>query len=198
MVWNRLLDYFTARPWRMSQENGGVVLNQASHFLDILLYLFGVPSLVEGTMGNLRHDLPVEDSAQGTIAFLNGIAVEFVCTTAAPPGCNWTQLTITGTNGKMVLYGKAWERIDTTINDAVVSALTKTLEGPLSGDHTGLLQRVALQLSGEEVEVVDAEEGMHAVRLINHIYKNFQRDSAALRKYFQPLLKGERNDGSCP
>ena len=78
-------------------ENGGVVLNQASHFLDILIYLLGEPLGVEGIMGNIRRKIPVEDAARTSIAFRNGGVAEFSCTTAPAEGHNQARLTHEGT-----------------------------------------------------------------------------------------------------
>jgi len=49
-------------------------MNQASHFLDILLYLFGDAVGGEGIRGNLRHSLAVEDTVSGRLIFLNDVA----------------------------------------------------------------------------------------------------------------------------
>jgi len=174
--------------WRQSPENGGVVLNQASHFLDILLYLFGEHSKVEGVLGNIRHRIPVEDTAKGSITFSNGVLVEFACTIAAPPGCNWGQLTITGSRGSIMLDGKAWERVETSFDNSITS-IVANLKPPLSGDHIGFLQRVVWRLSGKNIEVVDGIEGMRSVRLIDHIYRSFKPDIKPLRNYFLPLFE---------
>lgn len=190
MIWNRRPEFFASRTWRMRRENGGVVLNQASHFLDILLYIFGEPSSVEGIIGNLHHNMPVEDAARGVITFINGVEVEFACTTAAPPGYNWSQLIICGTQGNLTLSGKGWEMFETTIDNATITELAGMLEAPLSGDHFGYFQRVARRLSGEVVEIVDAKEGMNTVRLIDRIYRSFKPDNTTLRNYFLPLFQG--------
>lgn len=73
--------YYKKSDWkgRFSKEGGGVVIDQAIHYLDILRWL--VPSHVEYVEANcsnrLHSFIDVEDSAEGVIKFRNGFYVCF-------------------------------------------------------------------------------------------------------------------------
>jgi predicted dehydrogenase len=181
--WSRRSAYFDEKPWRRSAESGGVIANQASHFLDLLLYLFGEPQELAGAIGNVRHAIDCEDSARGTIAFANGLHARFECTTAAPDGCNASSLTIQARHGAIRVGGRDLDRFIEPLPPALAS-IADTLAEPLSGDHRGYLERVARFLGGEPVEVVDGGEGARAVRLIERIYATFHRDDGPLRAHF--------------
>lgn len=181
--WNRRPEYFADKPWRTRTENGGVVANQGSHFLDLLLYLFGEPRGLSGIFGNVRHAIDCEDSARGTIEFEDGIEARFECTTAAPEGCNSTSLSIHTGDGTIALAGRDLDRLGEPV-PAALAALQETFPAPLTGDHRGYLERVARCLGGEPVEVVDGVEGARAVRLIESIYRTFRRDDAPLHAHF--------------
>jgi UDP-N-acetyl-2-amino-2-deoxyglucuronate dehydrogenase len=192
MAWHRPADYYAKRPWRARAENGGVVLNQASHFLDILLYLFGEPREVSGLLGNIRHRIPVEDTFYGRLEFGSRLLAEFSCTTAAPRGCSWSLLTVTGGNGAATLSGRAWERLEHKLDrPAVAPTRTPRVGG---GDHADFLQRVSRRLAGEEVEVVEAEESLPALRLAESIYANAAWDGERLRDHFASTLGEGRPD----
>ena len=68
--------YYKKSDWkgRLNKEGGGVVIDQAIHYLDILRWLS--PSLidyVEASVSNRGHSfINVEDSAEGMIKFKNG------------------------------------------------------------------------------------------------------------------------------
>lgn len=197
VCWSRRPEYFAARSWRTRRENCGVVLNQGSHFLDILQYLFGNPRAAWGVIGNIRHRIPVEDAFHGWVVFGRGVTAEFSCTTAAPDGQNWSRLLVAGTRGSVALGGKAWEKLDHMVCDGGAPLETPPLEGPVTGDHLGFLQRVGRRLAGEEVEVVWAADEVRTSRLIASIYRNSTVDTSFLRAHFRLLFKGARDERVC-
>ncbi len=73
--------YYKKSDWRgrLSKEGGGVVIDQAIHYLDTLRWM--VPSAidyVDASVKNRFHSfINVEDSAEGVIRFKNGFYVSF-------------------------------------------------------------------------------------------------------------------------
>lgn len=190
LCWNRRPSYFKEKAWRAERQGGGVMLNQASHFLDLLLYLFGQPSDVVGQLGNIRHELPCEDSAFGVILFQDNLRARVECTTGAPPGYNKARLSVKGTLHEIELEGQACENFAGPL-PREVACLEDELEPPLTGDHAGFLERVGRRLAGSETEVVEGHEGLKAVRLIDDIYARFSHSDEAVRKHFASLFGGD-------
>jgi predicted dehydrogenase len=187
MFWNRSISYFRNKPWQSQKGSGGVVLNQFSHFLDIMLYLFGDVFEVSGILGNLRHQIPVEDTAKGVISFASGVKADFLCTIAAPEGINLASLTVSGDRGWVRLGGKAWEKVEECSGDALPKAFSWEVTTG-GGEHADYLYRVHSKLLGNDSEVVDASEGFRAVRLIDMIYKNFDQVDGELSNYIGDSL----------
>jgi UDP-N-acetyl-2-amino-2-deoxyglucuronate dehydrogenase len=179
MLWSRPPGYYAAGEWRRSAESGGVAINQGSHFLDLLLYLFGEPVATRGWRGNLRHALPCEDTCAGTIDFADGITVEVFLTVACEDGFQEGTLDIRGDAGRLTLGGAHWESADPVVE---MPAL-----GPGQGDHQELWRRVAEALAGREIEVVDTREGARAVRLIDEIRSRWPLDTPACLEWLQRL-----------
>jgi UDP-N-acetyl-2-amino-2-deoxyglucuronate dehydrogenase len=179
VFWNRHSDYFTAKQWRRERDGGGVVANQASHFLDILIYLFGEAVKIAGRFGNIGHQFSCEDSVIGCLELGNGAVAKFQCTTAAPEGMNVSSLSVEAENGIYELKGRDLDEL--SCPDCFVSVEDSLDKALLTGDHRGYLDRVARRLSGErDLEVVDAVEGARTVRFIESIYAGFYRDDAGL------------------
>jgi len=187
MLWNRSEYYYINKPWQSQKASGGVVLNQFSHFLDIMLYLFGDALEVSGILGNLRHQIPVEDTAKGVISFFSGVKADFFCTTAAPEGMNSSSLIVKGDKGFVRLSGKAWEKIEEFDGNSLPDASFWGVS-PKAGDHADYLCRVHNKLLGNDVEVVDASEGIRAVILIEMIYKNLNNIERNLSNYIGDSL----------
>lgn len=69
-LWLRGTDYYSV-PWRgkWDTEGGGTTLSHGIHQVDLLAYLLGPWSRVEGRMWRVARDLETEDVSTGTIAF---------------------------------------------------------------------------------------------------------------------------------
>ncbi|MBR7185397.1 MAG: Gfo/Idh/MocA family oxidoreductase [Clostridia bacterium] len=68
VVWKRTKDYYASAPWRgtMAHEGGGVLINQALHTFDLMMWLCGEPREIAAINGNLT--LPGEIEVEDTIA----------------------------------------------------------------------------------------------------------------------------------
>ncbi len=71
----RSMDYYASDPWRGSWagEGGGVLVNQAPHQLDLLLWYMGEVEELSGYWATLNHPgLEVEDTAVAVLRFRSG------------------------------------------------------------------------------------------------------------------------------
>ncbi len=67
MLWHRTPEYYASGEWRgrWNTEGGGVLINQALHTLDLLIWLCGEPSSLVASVSNLTlgEHIEVEDTA---------------------------------------------------------------------------------------------------------------------------------------
>ncbi|GIX44326.1 MAG: gfo/Idh/MocA family oxidoreductase [Candidatus Hydrogenedentota bacterium] len=86
--WFRHDPYYTESDWRgrVAGEGGGVLMNQATHTLDLLLWMFGYPNAVCGLTANTRPVLETEDVGVALFRFPGDIIGTFEATTSAYPG----------------------------------------------------------------------------------------------------------------
>ena len=86
LMWNRPPEYYAARPWRgrLATSGGGVLINQAVHMLDLLLWLFGDPVTVNGSATRRVLDgvVEVEDTADMVLQHASGVRSIFFATVA--------------------------------------------------------------------------------------------------------------------
>ena len=92
--------YYEMDAWRGTKagEGGGVLINQAIHFLDQLRFLFGDVKKVAATSANLTHQqvIEVEDTVSMVAEFANGLFITVNATNSA--SAKWrSALTICGT-----------------------------------------------------------------------------------------------------
>jgi predicted dehydrogenase len=97
-------DYYMADAWRgtWQAEGGGVLVNQAPHQLDLLLWLMGEAEEVFGIWRNLNHPyIEVEDTALAIVRFKNGAIGNIVVSNSQKPGI-FGKVHIHGENGASV------------------------------------------------------------------------------------------------
>ncbi|MBI4900975.1 MAG: Gfo/Idh/MocA family oxidoreductase [Actinobacteria bacterium] len=86
VCWWRPAEYYDQSAWRGQPPGGGVLMNQALHSVDLLVWLLGPAADVAAINGNLAHDLACEDSSVAAVRFRCGALGSIVATTATPPG----------------------------------------------------------------------------------------------------------------
>lgn len=106
--WYRTDAYYTESPWRgrFESEGGGVLVNQAPHVLDTLVWLLGP---VRAVRGNCRfgafHATEVEDDVSAEIEFISGARALIVIGTGESPGTHRLELSCDG--GRALLEQEA-------------------------------------------------------------------------------------------
>lgn len=96
--------YYQSDPWRGSWagEGGGVLVNQAPHQLDLLLWYMGEAEEVFGIWRNLNHPyIEVDDTAVAVVKFKNGGLGNLVVSNSQKPGL-YGKVHVHGENGASV------------------------------------------------------------------------------------------------
>lgn len=86
LTWYRTAEYYKSSAWRGTKlyEGGGVLINQAVHTLDLMVYLGGKVSSVTASASNksLRDVIEVEDTIDALLQYENGAKGIFYATNA--------------------------------------------------------------------------------------------------------------------
>ena len=99
---NRPESYYQRDIWRSTWRHagGGVLMNQTSHDLDLICWLFGPPAEVSAMILNRGHQHEVEDTAIANIRFASGALANVQLSTVSHR-LNYRQ--IAGSNGTILL-----------------------------------------------------------------------------------------------
>ncbi len=86
VTWDRDHNYYNSASWRGTKvfEGGGVLINQALHTLDLMLYLGGKVETVDASSANhsLKEVIEVEDTMEAFMRYENGAKGIFYATNA--------------------------------------------------------------------------------------------------------------------
>lgn len=95
--WYRPEKYFSSSSWHSTwaTDGGGVILNQCSHNLDLICWLFGLPARVQAFCHEGRyHHIEVEDDVTAYFEWPNGATGTFVSSTGEAPGVNRLEIAL--------------------------------------------------------------------------------------------------------
>lgn len=179
-IWYRTNEYYASDPWRRTWggSGGGVLINQAVHMIDLMLWLSGRPQKITAQIRTLRHAIETEDSALATLEYEGGRLGLIQATTAAYPGYP-ERLEIYGTKGSAVYYKGLskleWHLVDpkedgleeTEVNSGAATHLSTNADS-----HTPQFQDFALAIREGRPPLVDGREGRKSVEVIEAIYRS--------------------------
>ncbi len=211
--WFRPQHYYDCGGWRATWkgEGGGVLMNQCPHQLDLMQWLFGMPSSVRAfcDLGKW-HDIEVEDNVTAYLRYPNGATGVFITTTGEAPGTN--RLEACGENGKIVIEnGKiTWTRnvvgqgeFLRTTDKMFGAPETWTIDIPADGNgkqHVGILQNFVDAVRTGAPLIAPAEEGIKSVELANAMLYSSLKDKtvelpldpAAFERTLKSLIKNSK------
>ena len=187
MGWYRTQAYYDSGTWRATWtgEGGGVLINQAPHYLDIFAWLGGLPSLIRGGVRTRLHDIEVEDEAWAELAYPNGAHGYLYASVIEAPGTGLMEFC--GNEGKLVLQGKEVQfwRLKRPIKQFTVEseamwaspeAERVEVELPeVKSGHNEVTRNVARAILYGEPLIAPGAEGLMAMELINGIIYSGRR-----------------------
>jgi len=127
--------YYQSDTWRgtWAEEGGAVLINQAIHFIDMLVWIMGGVQSLCGTHTNLTHHgvIETEDTAVAALRFRNGALGTIEATSSS--NLNWRQvLSFCGSAGTIVIEGGK-PRIVSFADEAVTHRVQEDLQACQDG-----------------------------------------------------------------
>lgn len=179
--WNRNQDYYTQAPWRGTwAQDGGALMNQCIHGIDLLRWTFGdeVEEVYGQTRQQFHHYLEAEDIGMAVVKFKNGAIGTIEGTTNVYPQNLEETLYVFGETGTVKLGGKSTNNIDVwnfaeeSDADQKNKGLEEATSNVYGNGHTSLFADVMDAIENDRAPYVDAHAGRNALEMILAIYKS--------------------------
>ncbi len=108
VLWNRKKEYYVESDWKGTMEqDGGALMTQCSHFLDLIVWLGGKVNSVYAKMANLSHPyMETEDTGFITINFESGCIGTLQYTTCVYKKNLEGTMTVLGDKGSIKVGGE--------------------------------------------------------------------------------------------
>ncbi len=179
--WNRDERYYTGKNWKGSADyDGGTLFTQFSHFIDIMYWLFGDISDIQGKFADFSHHntTAFEDSGLVTFNFVNGGMGCINYSTAVWDKNLESSITIIGENGSVKIGGQYMNEVEY----CHIKNYTMPVLGPVNpandygaykgsaANHHYIFENVIDTLKGRTSATTNALEGLKVVDIIERIY----------------------------
>lgn len=177
--WGRYKDYYDQADWRGKfSSDGGTLMNQCIHGIDLLLWMCGGELIrVYGATRRQYHPyIEAEDLGVAVFEFSNGVVATVEGTVNVPGGSLEEHLTLIGSGGIVKLGGKSanaidvWRFLDNPL-DTKEGYHEKTANVYGNG-HTSLFSDMASAIKEDRAPYVDAAAGKRALEAVLAVYKS--------------------------
>ena len=179
--WNRNKDYYEQATWRGTwAEDGGCLMNQCIHGIDLLRWMLGEEvDTVYGVTRQQQHNyLEAEDVGMAVITFKNGAVATIEGTTNVYPKNLEETLYLFGEKGTVKIGGKStnnidvWDFLDETEADKQNKNIKEQTINVYGNGHTSLYADVKDAILNHRKPYVDAIAGKNALEIVLAIYKS--------------------------
>lgn len=177
--WNRNKDYYKQAPWRGTwAEDGGCLMNQCIHGIDLLRWMMGEEiDTVYGVTRQRQHDyLECEDIGMAVLTFKNGAVATIEGTTNVFPKNLEETLYLFGETGTVKLGGKStnnidvWDFADENESDMENKGLEEQTSNVYGNGHTSLYADVIDAVEKGRKPYIDAVAGRNALEVVLAVY----------------------------
>lgn len=177
--WARHQKYYSDKPWRGTwAEDGGVLTNQASHHIDMLIWMMGGVKSVMAKTATRLADIEAEDTGACVLQFENGALGIVEATTAVRPKDLEGSISILGEKGSVEVGGffmnelKTWNFVDPDpMDDDIWEKYAKVPAEP-AWNHSAFYRNVVNAHIQRKRGLIDGLDGRRSMEIISAIYES--------------------------
>ena len=177
VFWARPQSYYDSAAWRGTWEfDGGALMNQASHYVDLLDWLIGPVASVQAMTATLARNIEVEDTAVLNLRWRSGALGSMAVTMLTYPKNYEGSITIIGERGTVRVGGVAVNEIEHWVFDAAspedeaIASASYQTNSVYGFGHPRYYENVIRTLRGECEPQTNGREGLRSLELLVAAY----------------------------
>lgn len=177
--WNRNQEYYDQALWRGTKEfDGGALMNQAIHNLDLLLWFMDEPEQIFSMEATRLRKIEAEDVSTGVIKFKSG-ALGLVEASTTAYGQNFEEsITLFGEKGTVKIGGKNaiyFEHLEIEgMNEDEINEIKEKIKKDPFGipGHQCIIDDMVKAIEEDRQPAVSGEEGRKSLELVLSFYES--------------------------
>jgi UDP-N-acetyl-2-amino-2-deoxyglucuronate dehydrogenase len=177
VLWSRPQNYYDQAKWRGTWEfDGGALMNQASHYIDLLDWLIGPVANVHAMTGTLARNIEVEDTGVVNFRWRSGTLGSVSVTMLSYPQNIEGSITVLGEKGSVKIGGLAvndielWNFDDSQPEDNMIKDASYNTTSVYGFGHPAYYANVIKVLRGECEPETDGREGLKSLEILIAAY----------------------------
>ncbi|MFD2923005.1 Gfo/Idh/MocA family protein [Halobacillus naozhouensis] len=181
--WNRNQDYYDQAPWRgTKQYDGGVLMNQAIHNLDLLLWFMGKPEQIFSMEATRLRNIEAEDVSTGLIKFRSGALGTVESATTVYQKNFEESITIFGEKGTVKIGGTNALHFEHVEIEGVPEAELEEIKEKIEEDpwgtpgHQWIVEDMVNAINEDRLPAVTGKDGRKAVELVLSFYESAKQN----------------------
>ena len=177
VFWQRPQSYYDQDKWRGTKAlDGGALLNQASHYVDLIEWIIGPLDGLYANVSTISRNIEVEDTAVIQLKWGNGALGSMSVTMISYPKNIEGSITIIGDKGSAKVGGIAVNEFEYAFfEDDSSSSLKKynyKTDSVYGFGHNFYYQNMLDNLINNSKPICDGESGLSSIKIINAAYKS--------------------------
>lgn len=186
--WSRPQEYFAKSDWKGTLKlDGGSLLTQGIHYIDIMQYILGPAKSVFGKFANVAHKIEAEDIANAIIDMQSDTRVNLEFTICTYPHNLECSLTVLGETGTIKLGGTAMNKCELwEVKNAPQPEIpdgTSYAGGIYAGvspNHKSIYENLVNTLIYGKKSFIKAEDALESLRIIDGIKESSEKGKEIL------------------
>ncbi len=177
VFWSRPQAYYDQDPWRGKWEfDGGALMNQASHYVDLLDWLIGPVESIQSYTATLARRIEVEDTAVMAVRWRSGTLGALNVTMLTYPKNLEGSITVLGEKGTARVGGVAcnqiteWSFSEIDDDDQKVQNANYETTSIYGFGHRSYYENVIAALRGHAEPETDGREGLRSLEILIAAY----------------------------
>jgi UDP-N-acetyl-2-amino-2-deoxyglucuronate dehydrogenase len=194
--WTRDQNYYDQKKWRGTwAHDGGVLTNQASHHIDMLLWMMGEVESVMAKTSTRLVNIEAEDTGVAILKFKNGALGVVEAMTAVRPKDLEGSISILGEKGSVEIGGffmnelKTWNFSEPDEMDNDIWEQFATVPKEPAWNHTEFFKDVIHSLQNGTRGLIDGLEGRKSIELINAIYESAESRNEVFLRFVPQMCR---------
>jgi UDP-N-acetyl-2-amino-2-deoxyglucuronate dehydrogenase len=177
VFWQRPQSYYDQDEWRGTKDlDGGALLNQASHYVDLLEWIIGPLDGLYANISTISRNIEVEDTAVIQLKWKSGALGSMSVTMITYPKNIEGSITIIGDKGSAKVGGIAVNEFEYSFFEDDINANLKNYnyqtESVYGFGHNFYYQNMFDNLISNTKPICDGESGLSSIKIINAAYKS--------------------------
>lgn len=192
VFWQRPQRYYDQDAWRGTWAlDGGALMNQASHYVDLLHWLVGPVACVSASIATIGRAIETEDTAALQLRWRSGTLGTLAVTMLTYPRNLEGTITLLGESGTVRIGGPAVNRIehwafaDASPDDELVETASYHTTNAYGFGHPPYYANMLDVLQGKGEALCDGRDGLRSLELLIAAYRS-ARDERTVHLPLEP------------